>query len=234
MEEAAVEVKKEFETSEPVNQAVTKMSQGHGSTGLQLLLEDPLLLQDLVAEEKRRSLDEQIDLEPPIDNQPLRVIGWYRLSLAFSLFEVHIKVIDSSDQEPVVLVIKLDAVDINSSKLVDLRNVKNMTRVPSYVAELLTGEEQHTTDYSTGFILLSHNVSHGWEMAGYLDPSASSQSSPEDGSSVVGTDLTPVLPPASIPIKVVMYIVLLFISIDGLLLIVMFILSRKKNPWTLC
>ena len=109
-----------------------------------------------------------------------------------------------------------------------------MTRVPSYVAELLTGEEQHTTDYSTGFILLSHNVSHGWEMAGYLDPSASSQSSPEDGSSVVGTDLTPVLPPASIPIKVVMYIVLLFISIDGLLLIVMFILSRKKNPWTLC
>lgn len=234
MEFTAVKVKEEFQTSESINQTVTNTFQGHGSTGLQFLLDDPLLLQDLVADEKRRGLDDQIDLEPPIDNQPLRVIGWYRLSLAFSLFEVHIKVIDSSDQEPVVLVIKLDAVDINSSKLVDLRNVKNMTRVPFYVAELLTGEEQHTTDYSTGFILLSHNVSHGWEMAGYLDPSASSQSSPEDCGSVVGTDLTPVLPPASIPIKVVMYIVLLFISIDGLLLIIMFILSRKKNPWTLC
>ena len=51
--------------------------------------------------------------------------------------------IDLSDKEPEVLVMYLYSVEINSTKVIDLRNVKNMTIMPSYVAELLTGEEQH-------------------------------------------------------------------------------------------
>lgn len=58
MEFTAVKVKEEFQTSESINQTVTNTFQGHGSTGLQFLLDDPLLLQDLVADEKLRGLDD--------------------------------------------------------------------------------------------------------------------------------------------------------------------------------
>ena len=50
-----------------------------------------------------------------------------------------------------------------------------------------------------------------WLVNGHVDPAASSQSYPEVGTSVVESVWRPVLPPASIPIKVFMYILLLFI-----------------------
>lgn len=144
------------------------------STGLQLLLEDPLLLQDLVAEEKNRGLDDQIDLDAPLaDHQPLRVVGWYRLRLSFALGEIHIRIKNSSEGT-VVLVMKLDAFNL-AQYTTDIRDVKNLEEIPSYASELLHGKE-HTVDYSTGYILLVYNASHGWEMAGFLDPSAPSQS----------------------------------------------------------
>lgn len=75
-------------------------------------------------------------------------------------------------------------------------------------------------------------------MAGYLDPTASSQPPPEAGSSVspVESDLTPILPAkssTSIPVKVLLYLLLLFKPIDELLLIRIFTFFRKKNHWSL-
>jgi len=160
-------------------ECVSTSPAGPAPTGLQLLLEDPLLLQDLVAEEKNRGLDDQIDLNEPVaDHQPLRVVGWYRLRLSFALGEIHIRIKQCSEGL-VVLVMKLDEFNLTQSTT-DIRDVKDLDGIPSYASELLHGQE-HTVDYSTGYILLVYNASHGWEMAGFLDPSAPSQSPIEVG-----------------------------------------------------
>ena len=130
------------------------MSQGH-STGLQLLLEDPLLLQDLVADEKNRELNNPIDLEPPTGPQTLRVFGWYRFRLVYAVGLIQIRVKESSAEEPTMLVTKLDAVHL-ISPTTKIKDVKNLAGIPTYDAELLTGKEWHTADYSTGFILLAY------------------------------------------------------------------------------
>jgi hypothetical protein len=129
------------------------MSEGH-STGLQLLLEDPLLLQDLVADEKNRELNDPIDLEPPTGPQTLRVFGCHRFKLVHVVGMIQIRVKESS-AVPTVLLTKLDAAHHISSST-NLKNVKNLAGIPSYDTELLTGKEQHTADYSTGFILLAY------------------------------------------------------------------------------
>lgn len=209
------------------------------STGLQLLLEDPLLLQDLVAEEKNHGLDDQIDLDAPVaDHQPMRVVGWYRLRLSFALGEIHIRIKQCSEG-PVVLVMKSDAFNLTQFTT-DIRDVKDLNGIPSYASELLYGQE-HTVDYSTGYILLDYNASHGWEMAGFLDPSASSQSPIEAGVVVSseGCDKLVITEPASseiakslcfLSIKVVFSFFCFYFYETQFLQVYLFLTFQKEEP----
>ena len=78
MEEAAVKVKEKFQIFEPVNKVWRKCLKVMDLQVLSCYLKTHYFCKILlIAGEKHRCLDDQIDLESPNDNQPLRIIGCY-------------------------------------------------------------------------------------------------------------------------------------------------------------
>ena len=136
-------------------------------TSLQSLCDDPLLLQDLVVREKLREFDQDINLESPLI-EPCLLVEWNRLRRVFSSGRVHFRLKERDNEKPLVLVMR--ASDGMGSSLisntVDIRDVKDLKKMPSFVNELLVPQE--STKDSGGYSLINYDPFHGWVLLGCL------------------------------------------------------------------
>lgn len=140
-----------------------------GFSRLQFLLDDPLILQDLIIEEKARCLDQDVDLPFPAD-QKCQAILWSRLHRAYQSERFQMSLTRRFD-EPVVMLSSLANAAHFSTFSTNVKDVRNWTGVPSFVKELIC--PLNALDCAAKYALLIYDAFHGWELIGCLPTFAS-------------------------------------------------------------
>jgi len=133
------------------------------SDRVQFLFENPLLLQDLVIEEKARCFDQEIDLTFPTDKK-CQMVLWTRLQRAYHSDRFCMRLTKRAD-EAVVLLMSWANVGRFSTISTDVKQVTNWNGVPPFVQELMN--PVNSSDESAKYAFLLYDGYHGWELAGY-------------------------------------------------------------------
>jgi len=142
--------------------AYQKTTESSMPSNFQLLLNDPLLLQDLVLKEKERELDQDINLGNPLE-EPCQLVEWNRLRRLFLSGRIDIRV--NFSEESIVIVMRL--VDqLDEFNFIGIREIADWEGVPSFVKDLI--EPQDSPEGFAGYVILSYDANHGWILLGCL------------------------------------------------------------------
>ena len=129
-------------------------------SNFELILNDPLLLQDLVLKEKEREYDQDINLEHPLE-EPCQLVEWNRLRRI--LFSNRIDIRVKFTEDPIVLVMRLIDLSYDST---GIRDITNWEGVPSFVKDLI--EPEDSSEGVGGYAILNYDTNNGWVLLGCL------------------------------------------------------------------
>ena len=127
----------------------------------QFLFENPLLLQDILSQEKLIPPD-QLDINWVLQpNRPVvQTVSLIRLQRSYLAARFHVRITSESR----VLVMPSNLVSpYNSSNSLDLNDLSDLDAIPQVVEEFLTVSEDR-------FMLLFYHSESSWEMIGCLSP----------------------------------------------------------------
>ena len=131
---------------------------------IKFLLDDPLVLQNLIIEEKARCFDLSINLPIPTD-QTCQAILWSRLHLAYLSDRFEMRLTRRND-ETVVILNTLAFASQFSTFSTNVKNLRDWTGVPSFVKELV--QPLVYSDCAYKYALLIYDEIYGWELIGCL------------------------------------------------------------------
>ena len=131
---------------------------------IKFLLDDPLVLQNLIIEEKARCFDQSINLPIPTD-QTCQAILWSRLHLAYLSVRFEMRLTRRND-ETVVILNSLAFASQFSTFSTNVKNVRDWTGVPSFVQELIHPSDN--SDSANKYVLLIYEELYGWELIGCI------------------------------------------------------------------
>ena len=131
---------------------------------IQFLLDDPLILQNLIIEEKARCFDLRINLPIPTD-QTCQAILWSRLRRAYQSEQFEMRLTRRND-ETVVILNSLAFASQFSTFSTNVKNVRDWTGVPSFVQELIHPSDN--SDSANKYVLLIYEELYGWELIGCI------------------------------------------------------------------
>lgn len=151
------------------------------SERISFLFENPLLLQDLVIEEKARYFDQNIDL-PFSTDMKCQMVLWTRLHRAYHSGRFCMRLTKRAD-EAVVLLMNLDNVSNFSTISTDVKHVTNWNGVPPFVQELMS--PLNSADGFSKYAFLVYDGYHGWELVGYTTTNHSAPCTEEQDSNNV-------------------------------------------------
>lgn len=146
---------------------------------LRFLLDDPRLLQELVAEENLRASSHDINLEnfSNGDRPAIQLVTFSRLCRLYEsvLSPISIR-LSYSDITPVILVINSEAeykFTSMSTEITDIQKLPDCAEIPFIISELLNNFDEEIDRHR--YILLLYNVDYEcWELVGSLEDSFNS------------------------------------------------------------
>ena len=152
----------------------TNIEPSNTPSSFQVLLEDPLLLQDLVIKEKQREFDQDVNLEN-YTSEPCQLVEWNRLRRVFHSNRIHVR-LKFTEMPAIVQVMRpSDQYSFSNSGTTDIREITDWTGVPSCVEKLI---EPQNSPHESGYTLLNYDAIHGWVLLGCLNSPESNEAEP--------------------------------------------------------